>query len=214
VDSLAPDVVTAVAKHTRKKRTVAEGLFNDQWIRDIQVSLSLSAHALGQYVSLRIRLQGVRLYQEIADKFIWKWSSSHLYSASSAYLAFFHGQCALLGAKYLSKMVAPACCKFFMWLALLDRCWTSDRRQRHNLDSNGLCAFCDQATETVSHLVLCLVPTSKKFGSGCSDVQALTNSRTGGLAHVRDSQVSVLRPQYLVCLSLLVTLEGEERSCL
>jgi hypothetical protein len=128
VDSLAPDVVAAVAKCTMKKRTVAQGLFNDHWIRDIQVSLSLSlsAHALGEYVSLRSKLQGVCLHQEIADKFTWKWSSNLQYSASSAYLAFFHGQCALLGAKDLSKMVDPARCKFFMWLGLLDHCWTSD----------------------------------------------------------------------------------------
>jgi hypothetical protein len=94
------------------------------------------------------------LNPEIADRFIWKLSPNQQYSAACAYRAFFHGQCAISGAKELSKMIVPARCKFFIWLALLDRCWTSDHRQHHNLDSNGLCAFCDQATETISHLLL------------------------------------------------------------
>jgi hypothetical protein len=89
---------------------------------DQDIHGSLSARALGQYVSVWSRMQNASLNQEIADKFIWKWSSNQQYSAASAYRAFFHDHCAISGAKKLSKMVALARCKFFVWLALLDRC--------------------------------------------------------------------------------------------
>jgi hypothetical protein len=53
------------------------------------------------------------------------------------YRAFFFGQCAVLGTKELSKTAAAPRCKFFLWLTLLDRCWTSEWLQRHNLQNNG-----------------------------------------------------------------------------
>jgi hypothetical protein len=43
---LAPDVTVAVPKRITKLRIVSEGLLNEQWIRDIQGSLSITA--LGQ----------------------------------------------------------------------------------------------------------------------------------------------------------------------
>ncbi|GJN24234.1 hypothetical protein PR202_gb11965 [Eleusine coracana subsp. coracana] len=36
----------------------------------------------------------------------------------------------------------------------MGRCWTSDRLERHNLQNNGPCAFCQQASETIEHLLL------------------------------------------------------------
>lgn len=67
---------------------------------------------------------------------------------------FFTGQYSILGAKELSKSKAPPKCKMFFWLALLDRCWTSDRLLCHNLCNNGPCALCSQETETIDHLLL------------------------------------------------------------
>jgi hypothetical protein len=57
------------------------------------------------------------------------------------------------GAKQ-SKAKAPPHCKFFIWLVHLDRCWTSERLQRHNLQSNGPCALCSQEAGTIHHLLL------------------------------------------------------------
>jgi hypothetical protein len=48
----------------------------------------------------------------------------------------------------------PPSCKFFVWLALLSRCWTFDRLQRHGLQNNGHCAICLQAYEAIQHLLL------------------------------------------------------------
>jgi hypothetical protein len=43
-------------------------------------------------------------------------------------------------------------CNFFLWLAILGRCWTSECLERHGSQSEGPCAFCVQADETIDHL--------------------------------------------------------------
>jgi hypothetical protein len=49
---------------------------------------------------------------------------------------------------------APPSSKFFFWLVLLGRYWTSERLQRHCLPNSGSCALCSQADETLHHLLL------------------------------------------------------------
>jgi hypothetical protein len=44
--------------------------------------------------------------------------------------------------------------KFFLWLAIQDRCWTSDRRRQHGLTSMVDCALCSQAGESIDHLLI------------------------------------------------------------
>lgn len=48
---------------------------------------------------------------------------------------------------------APLRIKFFIWLALLGRCWTADRLARHDLPHEPLCPLCDQEPETMQHLL-------------------------------------------------------------
>ncbi|OEL37464.1 hypothetical protein BAE44_0001517, partial [Dichanthelium oligosanthes] len=88
------------------------------------------------------------------DQVIWKWCASGQYSCSSAYQAMFLGQTALAGAKVLWKVKAPNEYRFFFWLVLHDRCWTSDRLHRHGLRNNASCAFCCQHDESIDHLLL------------------------------------------------------------
>jgi hypothetical protein len=139
---------------SRSCRVVADALLNDRWIADIKGSLSVSA--LAQYVAVWDKMQDIVLIQDREDKFIWKWTSNQQYSSSSAYRAFFYDQCSILGAKEISKAVAPPHCKFFIWLAIMDRCWTSARLQRHQLQNSGPCALCSQAEESIDHLVISL----------------------------------------------------------
>jgi hypothetical protein len=126
---------------------VAKALQNASWISDI--SGSLSVIALTQYVRLWIRLSQVQLVPSQPDKFLWKWTSNQCFSSASAYRAFFHGQCSIPGASILCKAKAPPSCKFFVWLSLLGRCWTSERLERHGLPNNGPCALCGQASESI-----------------------------------------------------------------
>jgi hypothetical protein len=58
-----------------------------------------------------------------------------------------------LGAKQIWKIKTPSKCRFFLWLLVHGRCWTSDRLQRHGLRNNGACALCDEEQETLDHLL-------------------------------------------------------------
>ena len=51
------------------------------------------------------------------------------------------GKKAILGAKKLWKVRTPNNCKFFIWLVLLGRCWTSKSLQRHGLLIEGIARF-------------------------------------------------------------------------
>jgi hypothetical protein len=76
------------------------------------------------------------------------------YSSRSAYAATFIGQSGLPGVAHLWKAKAPSEHKFFMWLAIHDRCWTNDQRQRHGLSNDASCILCQQQTETIDHLII------------------------------------------------------------
>lgn len=56
------------------------------------------------------------------------------------------------GAKELWATKAPAWVKFFYWLTLHSRLWTTDRRKRHGLQDEDACALCGQEPETCDHL--------------------------------------------------------------
>jgi hypothetical protein len=149
----APQLLQAVSKRTMKTRLVCDALTGEQWIRDINGSLSVSA--LIEYVNLWAHLQTVQLDMLMPDQLIWKWTSNQQYSAASTYLGFFHtssaaslapGSCARLGccqaASYSSGLFSSAAVGL----------------QQHNLHNNGPCAMCMQADETIQHLVLgCVV---------------------------------------------------------
>jgi hypothetical protein len=47
--------------------------------------------------------------------------------------------------------------QFFIWLAIQDRCRTSDRLHRHGLGNNGPCALRSQESKTIGHLLLAWV---------------------------------------------------------
>jgi hypothetical protein len=49
---------------------------------------------------------------------------------------------------------APLKHKFFGWLAIQDRCWTSDRLVRWGLPNLGICPLCELANESINHLLL------------------------------------------------------------
>jgi hypothetical protein len=69
-------------------------------------------------------------------------------------MPFFQGQCRVPGAGVLRKAKAMPSSKFFIWLALLDRCWTGDRLLRHHPKDDSSCPLCSQVEETIDHLLL------------------------------------------------------------
>jgi hypothetical protein len=49
--------------------------------------------------------------------------------------------------------LGPAKCKMFLWLAIRNRCWTTDRLAKRGLPHPDKCPLCDQEDETIQHLL-------------------------------------------------------------
>ena len=152
ISDLVPCLSNAVGRQVKKRRTVAEALQDNQWIRDI--SGALMVQVLLEYLYIWDLMREVQLDDSRNDRICWKWTSDKIFTTSSAYRSFFIGQHPIKGAKILQKMHAPAKCKFFVWLVLHDRCWTADRRKRCGLQDDDTCVLCNQMSETIDHLLL------------------------------------------------------------
>jgi hypothetical protein len=152
IQYVAHNLCNAVPARTRARCLVCDALRDGQWIRDIMGALDIAA--LEQYVNLWECLQSIQLSAMAPDRFIWKWSPNQCYSSSSTYQAFFKGQCGVPGTNILCKVKAPPSRKFFVWLALLDGCWTWERLLRHHMIDDGQCALSSQAIESIDHLLL------------------------------------------------------------
>jgi hypothetical protein len=142
IADLAPDLLDVIPLTRRKHRSVASAINDGVWTQDILGPLT--DPMLMQFLDIHSRIQQVHLSPAIDDKFIRKWSSSGKYSSSLAYSALFLGQTVIEGAKQLWKTKAPNKARFFMWLVLLWRCWTSEQLRRHGLRSDDSCAICSQ----------------------------------------------------------------------
>jgi hypothetical protein len=118
----------------------------DPLVADITHARTLQV--IVQFVSIWDLARAVRL-STVPDKFVWKWSPNSMYSSSSAYAALFLGRVDILGARQIWKIQMPGKCKFFAWLVLHGRCWTSDRLHRHGLKDSDTCVFCAQEVETL-----------------------------------------------------------------
>lgn len=151
---LAPLIYEACGNNS-KTMSVASGLQNQAWARGI--NLNLGEAGLRQFLLLCDSIQGVTLGEE-QDLFQWKWTGSGIFSAKSAYKAFFEGREEMAGVDLIWNLDAPAKCKFFIWLTCRNRCWTADRLERRGMDHPDNCPLCDQEPETISHLLLrCVV---------------------------------------------------------
>jgi len=153
ITELAPALINSVRARARKVRTVADGLLNNSWAMDITGALTVQVIMDYLFIWDTIRQWQQQRNTNTPDVFRWKWTADGNFSTASAYRAFFLGQETIPGAKQLTKTRAPGRCKFFLWLAIHDRCWTNERRKRHNLQDVDSCTFCDQHSETINHLL-------------------------------------------------------------
>ncbi|TVU37249.1 hypothetical protein EJB05_10553, partial [Eragrostis curvula] len=101
------------------QRTVAAGLANRSWIRDIVGGLTVPA--LIQYLKLWERLRFLTLNEESPDRLRWRWTPDDNYSSKSAYLAMFHGSIPFPGAELIWKAWCPSKVKMFAWIAMQHR---------------------------------------------------------------------------------------------
>jgi hypothetical protein len=71
----------------------------------------------------------VHLSQDV-DRHVWRHEASGLFSSKSCYNVLFLGSTAFEHWKRLWKTWAPPKCKFFLWLAVRNKCWTADRLKK------------------------------------------------------------------------------------
>jgi hypothetical protein len=64
------------------------------------------------------------------------------------------GSLQCLGLKNFGKPKAPNNCRFFIWLVLVDRCWTAEHLHHHGICLNNSCILCCQEVESIDHLMV------------------------------------------------------------
>ncbi|WVZ93865.1 LOW QUALITY PROTEIN: hypothetical protein U9M48_039818 [Paspalum notatum var. saurae] len=151
VADMAPNLFLVIPKRVAKRRTVSQALFNRCWVSNIKGALTIQV--LVEYLHIWELLEGVILQPDTPDTLIWRLSSSGCYSSKSAYEAMFIGTIKFSPWKRVWKTWALGNCKLFIWLAIINRCWTSDRLAKRGLPHQLACPFCDQATETTNHVL-------------------------------------------------------------
>lgn len=140
-------------RHSRRKhRSVRDAIENDKWVRDI--AYNLNHDLLNEFFRLwvAIHMAGINLDDQGEDSISWTLESSGEYSARSAYAIQFAGQIQSNHKSLIWKAWAPPKCKFFTWLLLQDRLWTSARLQLRGWENNYFCAICVRNLETAQHL--------------------------------------------------------------
>ncbi|CAN6231704.1 unnamed protein product [Urochloa humidicola] len=152
VAELAPNLFSAVPKRTAKRRTIAQALQNLCWVDDIKGALTVQV--ILEYLQLWDLVDGVVLQQEVPDQYIWKLTQSGVYTSKSAYAAFFVGTIKFGPWRRIWKSWAPPRCKLFIWLVFRNRVWTADRLAKRGLAHPESCPLCDQAEETIHHLLV------------------------------------------------------------
>jgi hypothetical protein len=76
--------------------------------------------AILEYLHLWTIVLSVQLSDQL-DTISWKWSNSGEFTSKSAYQALFLGRIQFQNAP-VWKMMAPPCCRYFIWLVALNRC--------------------------------------------------------------------------------------------
>jgi hypothetical protein len=147
VADLAPNLVLAVPKRVIQRRTVSQALSNRGWVADIKGALTVQV--LIEFLKVWELVEGIVLHPDVPDHFSWKFSSSGQYSST--------GSIKFPAWRRIWKTWAPANCKFFIWLAINNRCWTSDRLAKRGLPHQAACPLCDQDVETINHILVSCV---------------------------------------------------------
>jgi hypothetical protein len=146
-------IFPALFKHAkRKNRSVADALEHDHWISDVMHNITPALFA--DYVLLWILVDqpGFNHLEQEDDQIIWTRTANGVYSAKSAYLMQFDGSLESIFPAKVWHVWAPSRCKFFIWLMLQNRIWTTDRLFLRGWPNQYFCPLCRRNLETVHHL--------------------------------------------------------------
>lgn len=122
---------------------------------------------LRQFLDIWQRVDGVALQEDAQDKVQWAWEKDGIFSARSAYAAKFSGLEVAPMAEFTWKSRAPLQRRFFVWLAIRNRCWTSDRLAQRGLPHQSSCPLCGQHDETITHIMIGCAFAREVWGKVC-----------------------------------------------
>lgn len=127
---------------------------------------------LDQFICLWELLQPISLSTQ-SDSVRWSLMADGSYSATSAYDAQF---LARIDWPLLHKTCEPKV-KFYMWLLLQNRNWTTDRLHIRGWTHSECCVLCDQVVELAAHLTLgCSLAREVWHGFSRSDADASSHA--------------------------------------
>lgn len=146
------DLFPALFKHSRRNnRTVKDAMTENRWINDIDHDMTVNI--ISEFTQLWAMIQHVSLIQTQEDKITWLHTIDGQYSASSAYHLQFKDNATSPTAAVTWKTKAPPKCKFFVWLVLQNRVWTTTRLQLRGWPNQYFCPLCMRNLETIQHLL-------------------------------------------------------------
>lgn len=137
----------------RKGKTVAQAMENNNWIRDLNYRYGFTVALLHEFFILWALVRNTELQPAQEDRITWKLTQNGQYSAVSAYKAQFLGSARQPRIAALWNAWAPPKCKFFAWLILQNRIWSSDRLAQRGWDHSPTCPLCRCAMETSHHML-------------------------------------------------------------
>lgn len=109
---------------------------------------------LQEYLHLWTETTRIQLNPDVHDSIAWSREKDGFFSTRTAYDATFWGREVGPTIEFTWRSRAPLRCRFFAWLALQNKCWTSDQLARCGLDHQERCPFYNQEEETINHLIL------------------------------------------------------------
>jgi hypothetical protein len=104
-------------------------------------------------INLWILISLTQLQQQEEDTISWNLTPHGSYTTASAYKAQFISCIKTPELATICKTWAPPMCKFFAWLIIQNRVWTSNILARRNWDHNPTCPLCRMTMEMTLHLV-------------------------------------------------------------
>jgi hypothetical protein len=133
---------------------------DNRWISDID--RNLSHEIIVEYTKLWEMLDDIVLSDSQQDTIAWVQTADGAYSAKSAYAAHFIGRTKCESAAQICKTKAPPKCKFFLWLMLQNRIWTTAHLQIRGWTNEYFCQLCLRSLETTQHM-FCECPMAREI---------------------------------------------------
>lgn len=131
VQDIAPAILTLVPVRNQNRRTMHSELMDNGWTSDVQGDISFVAHL--KMTHLIQAINRVPRHEEAPDHLSWPSTASGSYTPGSVCRHLCQCRVHFPYAKCIWRSWAPLKCKFFAWLTVQYRLWTSDRRACHGL---------------------------------------------------------------------------------